>query len=228
MDANFSAGAVPRGVISALNERSDRKGLAHLASHLAAIVATGLLEYAGRGTWWLMPAMFVQGIPIVFLFTTLHEVIHRTAFKSRWLNEWVSWFCGLAVGLPPIWFRAFHFAHHRHTQIDGADPELDGKQVESWRDYLIYPTGWRYWVVQAKTIITHSMGQVDAPFVSPRVKPRVVREARVFLAVYGAIAAVSIATSSDWALIYWVLPSLLAQPILRAYLLAEHTGCPKV
>lgn len=34
--------------------------------------------------------------------------------------------------------------------------------------------------------------------------------------------------SLDWLLYLWVIPVLLRQPFLRAYLLAEHAACPLV
>jgi fatty acid desaturase len=39
------------------------------------------------------------------------------------------------------------------------------------------------------------------------------------------VLVLSLYLHSDAALIYWVLPALLGQPFLRAFLLAEHTGC---
>ena len=56
----------------------------------------------------------------------------------------------------------------------------------------------------------------------------VVREARVYLASYVAVAAVSTLTGTTAMLWLWVVPVVLGQPMLRLYLLAEHTGCPMV
>ena len=48
------------------------------------------------------------------------------------------------------------------------------------------------------------------------------------LAVYAVVAVLSVGSRSDAALFYWLVPVLLGQPFLRAYLLAEHTGLPLV
>ena len=54
------------------------------------------------------------------------------------------------------------------------------------------------------------------------------REARLYLLLYAAIAA-GAAASGSWApLTWWIGPALLGQPLLRLYLLAEHAGCPLV
>jgi fatty acid desaturase len=209
-------------------EPSDRAGLFHLAGHAALLVATGLMIAATRGGWLLPLALLLHGIVLVFLFAPLHESVHRTAFRSRLLNDGVAWFCGLVLLLPPDWFRAFHFAHHRHTQVEGLDPELEAKCVETWPDYLIHLSGWRYWKGAAVLLVQHALGRAVAPYVPPRLEPRLVQQARIMLAIYAAVAALSVLFRSDAALLYWVLPALLGQPFLRAYLLAEHTGLPLV
>ena len=52
------------------------------------------------------------------------------------------------------------------------------------------------------------------------------REARVLLLIYTAVA-LSLFYSS-FLLWIWIVPVLISQPVLRAYLLAEHGLCPPV
>jgi fatty acid desaturase len=81
-----------------LSERSDAKGLARLAAHMAVLAATGTLVWLTHGVWWLMlPAMVVHGIAVAFVFCGHHEMIHRTAFKSRRLNDWIAFVTGFLV-----------------------------------------------------------------------------------------------------------------------------------
>jgi fatty acid desaturase len=40
------------------------------------------------------------GVMLIFLFTPLHETIHRTAFKTRALNEAVAFVIGVLIILP--------------------------------------------------------------------------------------------------------------------------------
>jgi len=211
-----------------LPQPSDRAGLLHLAGHLGLLAATALLIAWTRGSLLLLPALVIHGVILVSLFAPLHESVHRTAFRSRWLNDGVAWFAGLLLLLPPNWFRAFHFAHHRYTQIEGRDPELEMKRVETWPDYLVHLSGWRYWKGSILLILRHAVGRAAAPYVSARLEQRLVREARIMLAVYALAAALSLVLRTDAALLYWLVPVVLGQPFLRAYLLAEHTGLPLV
>jgi fatty acid desaturase len=207
---------------------SDRAGSIHLAGHIGLLVVTGSLVAFTRGSVLLIPALVLHGIVLVFLFAPLHESLHRTAFRSQRVNNSVAWVAGLILLLPPNWFRAFHFAHHRYTQIEGRDPELEAKRVETWPDYLVHLSGWRYWKGSGALLFRNASGHASAPFVPKTLEPRLVREARVMLTIYGLVAVLSIVFRSEAALLYWLLPVLLGQPFLRAYLLAEHTGLPLV
>jgi fatty acid desaturase len=221
--------AIDKAALKALSRRSDGRGLGQLGGHLAALGATGAAVAWTSGTWWLAPALIVHGVVLIFLFAPLHETIHRTAFASRALNDALAWICGAVILLPPQYFRAFHFAHHRHTQDPERDPELALLQPDDLGRYLLRVTGLPYWRERVTTLARHALtGRVTQPFVAARLKPAVVREARWLLLSYAGIAAVSLALESGAAVLYWLVPAVLGQPALRLYLLAEHTGCPFV
>jgi fatty acid desaturase len=211
-----------------LTRRVDGPGLRHLVAHLGALLVTGWLVHVTRGSGWLVPALFLHGIVLVFLFAPLHETIHRTAFRSRRLNDAVAWFCGAVLLLPPRFFRAFHFAHHRFTQDPAHDPELVRPKPHSWGQYLWVLSGVPYWVERVSTTIRYTLGNVAEPFVGVVSKNRVVREARILVVVYVVLASGAVALGSDVLLYYWVMPVVVGQPFLRGFLLAEHTGCPMV
>ncbi len=230
MDEVFAPeNAIDKAALKALSRRSDERGLAQLGGHLAALGATGALVAWAGTAWWLAPALVVHGVVLIFLFAPLHETIHRTAFESRALNDALAWLCGAVMLLPPVYFRAFHFAHHRHTQDPERDPELALLQPDNLGRYLLRVTGLPYWRERGTTLLRHALtGRVAQPFVAARLSPAVVREARLLLLFYAGIAAASMALESWAALLYWVGPAVLGQPALRLYLLAEHSGCPLV
>ena len=111
-------------VVARLTRRTDGPGLWRLGLHAATLAALGTVAWLSVGTSWYWPAALAYGVVLVFLFAPLHETIHRTAFRSPWLNEVVAASCGLVLLLPPRYFRAFHLAHHRHTQDPAHDPDL--------------------------------------------------------------------------------------------------------
>ena len=228
MDSTPEPGRLSDDALSALVERSDRKGLAHLALHVVAIAAAGTLCASAVGTTWMLPAAWLYGTALVFLFAPLHESVHYTAFRSRWINRAVSAVCGWILVLPPRYFRAFHLEHHRYTQDPARDPELAVAPPSDWSGYLWRVSGFQYWTSRVRTTLVHAAGRVAEPFLAPAERAGVVREARLYLASYALAGAVSVAAGSAALLWLWVVPVVLGQPMLRLYLLAEHTGCPMV
>ena len=209
-----------------LTAKSDRLGLVQLAAHWGAIVVLGALIAAKVPFWPLL--MLPQGILIVFLFTLLHETVHRTAFETQWLNDAVARVCSLAIALPADWFRYFHFAHHRFTQDPENDPELAFPKPETWRQYLIHVSGIPLWWGHFKTLYVNATGQCSGSYVPPKGHPKVRAEARAMIAFYAVVLVLAVWFKATILLNVWILPALLGQPFLRLYLLAEHGRCPLV
>jgi fatty acid desaturase len=225
--AHDAVAVIGRAELKRLSERSDAPGLLHLCGHLGLLIVTSAVIFATFGTTWLWPAMFVHGVVLIFLFAPLHETIHRTAFRSRALNDVVAFVIGMLVVLPREYFRAFHFAHHRFTQ-EAADPELATPKPASIRQFLWYVSGLPVWWLALKELVERACGVLREPFyATDRVRRGVILESRWILAIYGAALAGSLAVGSTVLLWYWIIPLLLGQPMLRLYLLAEHSACAR-
>ncbi len=216
-----------RARVRELSERSDAEGFRQLAAHMAILAATGTLLWLSLDIWWLAPpAMTIHGIVVAFVFTGHHEMIHRTVFKSRWLNDRIAFITGFVVFYPAYYFRLFHFAHHRYTQDPERDPELASPPPKSAGAYIWWTIGIPYWHRRFGTSFIHAFtGRAKQPFVRDPEIAGCVAEARWMWVGYIAIIAASLALESWAALIYWLGPILLGQPFLRLYLMAEHTGC---
>jgi fatty acid desaturase len=217
---------LPRATIRGLSQRSNARGALQLGMHAGLLAFTGLLVWASRGHVWVALALILHGIVLAFLFCALHECIHRTAFASRSLNEVVAGVCGALLILPPNYFRLFHFTHHRHTQDRARDPELAVPAPATLAAYWWRVSGLPYWRERLQTTLRHALtGRSTESFVPAERRAAVVREARILWGCYLGIAAASVYLQSEAVLIYWVVPAILGQPVLRLFLLAEHTGC---
>jgi fatty acid desaturase len=224
MDHKAFVSALPAELREAMTARSDGPGLRHLALHLGAILLVGGLIAAAVPGWWaLMP---VQGVLIVFLFTLEHEATHRTPFASARLNDEVGRAAGFLLLLPFEWFRYFHLAHHRWTNIDGKDPELLGGKPETLRAWLWHVSGLPYWWSGLRLMAALVAGRAEGDYLPEAAKPRIVAEARGMAVGYLVVGAGLIWSPLLWWV--WILPVLLGQPALRLYLLAEHGDCPRV
>lgn len=224
MDHRDFLHALPAATKASLTAKSNRAGLWHLAGHLAAVLICGGLIAAKMPGWPLL--LPVQGVLIVFLFTLEHEATHKTPFASEQLNEVVGHLCGFLLLLPFQWFRYFHLAHHRWTNIADKDPELAGEKPATRGAWAWHVSGLPYWIAEVRLLVDLARGQGGADYLPSTALPRIIREARWMLAGY-ALVGLSLLSSP---LLFWVwlLPVLLGQPALRLYLLAEHGDCPQV
>ncbi len=185
-------------VIGQLSQRSDYKGLVQLAGHLSLLILTTTALAQTRGTGWLLPALLAQAIVLIFLFAPLHETIHFTAFRTRRLNIIVSACTGFIQLLPSGYFRGFHYAHHRHTQNPGLDPELIVDKPGSWRSWLLHVSGLPLWCNNIRMICRHAMGFVDESYLDGEDHVKIITEARWHLGAYLAILILSLLYSADW------------------------------
>jgi fatty acid desaturase len=223
------AEGLDRDTLRSLSQRSNARGFLQLGAHVLILAATGLLVWMSLGRGWiLLAAMLLYGIALNFSFCALHESIHRTAFAARRMNDAVAWVAGAALLLPPEYFRAFHFAHHRHTQDPARDPELAQPHPATLSSYLWRASGIPNWHKRASVTLRHALtGRVTEAFIAASKRASIVREARILWLGYAAALALSVALRSNAALIYWIVPLLLGQPMLRLYLLSEHVDCAR-
>jgi fatty acid desaturase len=212
--------------LGSLNRRSDVRGAIRLAVHLGCIAATGALVWLARPFWYLLiPTMALHGVTIVTLFAPMHECVHRTAFASRAANEIVGWIAGVLGFYNATFYRHFHAWHHRYTQDPERDPELMFPKAASRLDYLKEISGCNFWWRRALDYPVLALGRTKGlAFVTDAARQQIVVSMSLQLLVYlGAVVAIGFGYTG--VLYYWFLPALLAQPFLRALLIAEHTGC---
>jgi fatty acid desaturase len=218
---------LPAEALGALYAKSDLRGAARTLAHVLMLAGGVSLVHQGRGRWWLPAALVLHGVVIVSLFAVMHECAHYSAFRSRRLNEVVGWLAGLGILNVSTYYRQFHFAHHRYTQDPMRDPELltappPRSRAEYWWRVSAIP----YWRIRLENLASLSRGRFDGlPWVTPLARPAVVRSARAALAALAVLAATSIVLRTDALFWYWLLPLALGLPLLRLYLLSEHTGC---
>ena len=207
--------------------RRNGPGLLFLFLHATAILTTGTLVWVSLETLWVVPAVFVHGIMIVHLFAPFHECCHRTAFRCRWLNESVYWCCGLILGLMPLAFRFQHADHHTYTQDRERDPQMIA-MGEHVFGYLFYASALPYFAAILKSLVLYALGRfspAERRYLPSHMLGTVRLQAWIFWGGYLSLALVSIWLESWFAVIYWLLPRLVAEPVERIIRLSEHTAC---
>lgn len=219
---------IARDQLKPFTRRNNHMGLLYLVGHFALLGGTGWLVYITYGTWWMLPAMFLHGVVMTFLFAPMHETSHGTAFRNLKLNEAVFWLVSFIYISPPIFFRHFHAAHHSYTQIRGSDPDIVLPERPTLRNYVYYCSALRFWRRNMGWFFNHALGRIDprdAWYIPEAAKPQVVAEARLMVAIYGAIALVAIALGRPEPLFYWIIPRIMGEPVMRWIRVTEHSGC---
>jgi fatty acid desaturase len=222
-----STALIERQALAALNRLHDLPGWCRLVSHLALIVVGGLLWRMAPLPWSLrLLGLLASGVGLATCFAPLHECCHRTAFRSKRLNDALAWFTGVLSFYNSTFYRRYHQWHHRYTHQPGLDPELDDPVPTTPAAYLREISGWNWWLGKLAGYRRLLWGDLTAlPYLSPEVIPQVRRSVRLQWAVYGLALLLSLPGGNGFLFWSWLLPLAVGQPFLRVLLLAEHSGC---
>ncbi|NJM97295.1 MAG: fatty acid desaturase [Phormidesmis sp. RL_2_1] len=217
-------------VLSPLNQKSNRAGALRLCAHLTVIAISGSLWGWAVSTalyWQGLPALIIYGVSLAFMFCTVHECVHRTAFENIRANDAIAWIAGCLSFYNSTFYRRYHQWHHRYTRIAGKDPELLDLEPKTVTEYLWVLSGIPWWIGKVVGHIQVARGKLEDCYYLPESSHQsVMRSTRWQLGVYGVIFGLSVAFGHPWfLLIYGVLPLAIGQPLLRFVLIAEHTGC---
>jgi fatty acid desaturase len=218
---------IARSTLAELNTLRDQPAWVRLLTHLCTLTAGGLIWRLTELPLLLrMGGLLISGIALACCFAGLHECCHRTAFRSRRLNDAVAWLMGLLSFYNATFYRRYHQWHHRYTHLPGLDPELEDPVPNTALAYAVEISGINWWIGKCRGYGRLLWGDVSGlPYLSPEVIPQVRFSVRLQFTIYAAVLAVSLVELNGFLLWSWLLPLALGQPFLRLLLLAEHTGC---
>ena len=118
---------IDKKIYKELVKRSDWQGIKHVSIWIFFLLLSGYWVVSTWLTWWSIPALFVYGNIFMACNPIWHECGHRTAFKTRWLNEIFYHIGSFLFNFEPIRWRWSHFRHHSntlHTNEYGFDYEI--------------------------------------------------------------------------------------------------------
>ena len=203
-------------LMSDLMKRSDLRGWVQTVLHLGWFFATAALAYfvysqVNATNWyWSVPLLVMTLIlhgtmgPFMGLIA-IHELQHRTVFRTRWLNYMFETIYAFISWSDYIWYQQSHAIHHRAT----CHRRFDGEVVLPIRFSLRRPRVWLgllAWNPQTtwnrlKLVWNHANGQVSGAWyehVLPKEDQRLCQRhrnwARILLVGHGALALIFILT----------------------------------
>ncbi|MAE67051.1 MAG: hypothetical protein CMJ18_22550 [Phycisphaeraceae bacterium] len=216
---------IDRKELTALSRRSDLRGFVQALGHLGlwgltgALAYTAFLQVSAANWFWSVPllyvALFAHGSVGGFMGgASCHELGHRTAFRTRALNDLFLKVFAFFSWWDHVGFRPSHIKHHQHTTFHDHDGEVVLPLELSLADWQLWLQQFAWNPVHTWNLIRvnakRAMGHMDNPwheFCMPPEKVDVRRRhrnrARLLLVGHALLAVVFIATG-HWFLIFIV------------------------
>ena len=227
-EADWYQCAVPRETMRQLLERRNGPAVRDTLLWFALLLASA---YA---TWFLWPtawAILPYALYAIFYATMSdsrwHESVHGTAFKTDWMNNALYEIASFMILREATVWRWSHNRHHSDTIVVGRDPEIAVPRPPNLKNIIlsffalvVYP---RYF----KRILLHTLGRMaddEKTYVPASEFHKVYLRARIYIAIYAGVIALSIYTRSILPLLLVGLPNLFGTWLTATYGYTQHAG----
>lgn len=219
---------IPRSTLRALLERRDGPAIRDTLIWFALIFASGIFAWRLWGSWWaLLPYTVYSALYASTSDSRWHESGHGTAFKTDWMNNVLYEISSFMVMREAIVWRWSHTRHHSDTIIVGRDPEIAVPRPPSRIKIIGSFLNLFGYTVYFRHIVLHAFGQMtkeEQTFIPQTEFSKVVRRARVYLAMYLVVVTVAIATRSILPLMLIGLTNLFGTWLMVIYGMTQHAG----
>ena len=203
---------VPRKQMKALMKREDAPALRDTAILFGCMVVFAGLGIALWPSWWSAPFWLAYGVLYGSASDSRwHECGHGTAFKTRWMNDLVYEIASFMIVRNPVTWRWSHARHHTDTIIVGRDPEIAIMRPPQLARVIINFFGlldaWNGW---ARMLYNAARGPhpEEASYIPEQERHKVMRTARIWVAIYGTTIALALAMGSILPLMVIGLPRI--------------------
>ena len=230
---NWFKPELDRNKLKDLSQRKDLPGLIHFFFYFLFLFISGYLAYTTWGTWWSLFFFFIYGTIYAFSVANWHETVHRTAFKTRWINEIFYHTSSFMCDFEGFRWRWSHTFHHTYTlQTEGDyDHEIQiSRPTELFWFFLnyipftdlLYP----HRLIKYE-VLKHAFGKL-APVVNISVpknqKKKIIWNSRLYVLIWINIFVFSFYIGSILPILYIILPTYYGKPVWFAVNVTQHLG----
>lgn len=203
---------VPRKQMKALMQRTDGPAIRDTVILFAAMIGLAGLGIALWGSLWAVPVWLAYGVLYgSAMDSRWHECGHGTAFRTSWMNDVVYQIASFCMVRNPVVWRWSHARHHTDTVIVGRDPEIAVMRPPALFRLVLNVFG----IVDALSgwgrMLRNAAGRLDTQevtWIPQSEQPKVIRVARIWVAIYAATLALAVALGSIIPLMVIGLPRL--------------------
>jgi len=227
-EADWYQSPVPRAEMRKLLERKDGPGIRDTLIWFGLILGFAAATIALWGSWWvLLPYLCYAALYASTSDSRWHESSHGTAFKTDWMNNLLYEIASFMVMRESTVWRWSHTRHHSDTIIVGRDPEIAVPRPPDIKAFVLSFFNWGVYLKYYQRIIMHSLGKMaddEKTYIPETEFPKVYRRARVYVAIYATVIAISIATGSILPLLLVGLTNFFGSWLMPIYGYTQHAG----
>ena len=203
---------VPRKTMKDLMQRSDQPAIRDTIILYGCMILFAGLGIALWPSWWSAPFWLAYGVHYGSASDSRwHECQHGTAFKTPWMNTFVFEIASFMIMRNSTTWRWSHARHHTDTYIVGRDPEIAVMRPPNFIRLIGAFVGVPDAISFVRGMIYNAFIGVrpeEKTFVPESHWPRLVRVARVSLAIYLATVLLALWLHSILPLMVIGLPRL--------------------
>lgn len=219
---------IPRKRMKQFMERRNGPAIRDTVIWFAAFGVTGGLGAYFWGSWLSVPFFLAYGVLYgASSDSRWHECGHGTAFKTQWMNEVIYQIASFMIMRNPTSWRWSHTRHHSDTLIVGRDAEITAKRPPPLLSIGLNLFGLLA-VPQAFGIMLNNaagrLGDEEKTFIPEAEQYKVFRAARVWLAIYAAVAVACVAYGSILPAMFIGLPRIYGTWLHVVFGLTQHAG----
>ena len=223
---------IDREEFTKLCEKSDWSGFKHVFIYFGSLFVVGYFAYITWGTWWSLLFFLIYGNIYACSDSMWHETGHKTAFKSKFWNNFFYQIASYMDNFEPVRWRWSHFKHHGHTAFD--DPHDFEIAIRKPTDLFLF---FSYFIPFAQILIFHKSLQFEtikhAVGITTPVMQQCIPEkernkcrnsARIHVGIWITTIVISIIYQSWLPILYIVLPGFYGKTLIASFGLTQHTG----
>ena len=225
---------IDRKLLIKLLERSNYQGWRHIIIYFVTLIFLGYFCYVFWLTWVFLPIYLIYctwwgGADAIW-----HECGHRTAFKSRKLNDFFYHIGSFMNSFEAVRFKWSHSIHHNYTgSIDPHDFEVDGsifwKPKKLLNFFIIFIPGIGLLNLNKsiqKEILQHALGiktKVMEECIPDHKKQSCILVSRIYVLLWISIIIFSMIINSVLPIFLFLIPKFFAT-LNIIWGLTQHIG----
>ena len=222
---------IDKKTVKLLTKRNDSKAIIHFLIYFLSLFISGYLAYYTLGSWLCFFFFFVYGTIYSFSVANWHETVHKTAFKTRWLNEFfyhISSYMSDFEGFRWRWSHTFHHSKTLQTK-DIYDHEIQVSRPTDLIAFFLNFIPFSDLLFPKRLIkyevLKHAFGsfspviEITAP---KNQKNKIKWNSRLYVLIWLIVIIASIYLKSFLPLLYIILPTYYGKPIWFAVNVTQH------